>query len=283
MATGQGQYGGANTGAVYSGTIWGDCPVEALRDKDVQERSGFLWEKRFESIPITPPTTEGNWGDMAAFTDTGGTMTGDTTEVGGGVAIGSDGDNEGASMRTVIVPAKIILTGGDFWFEARILTSTITDTKHNIFLGLFENTAFSATVPIQATGAMADKNFVGFQRTETATKGAFMNATYKADGQTQVSAGADVVTLVAATYTNLGMKFTPKRQYGGNGTGAGYFTWYQDGVQVAKYLVTTTAGNPFPNDINLGFAFAVLNATATTPGTSTIKYVRMAQLLSPLP
>ena len=53
-------------------------------------------------------------------------------------------------------------------------------------------------------------------------------------------------------------------------------------MQVASYLVTSTAGNPFPNDIALGFAFAVLNATGTTPGTSTIKYVRMAQLLLPL-
>jgi len=274
---GTAQFGGTNTSAAFSGSIWADCPVEALRDG---QTPGFFWEKRFTTIPITPPTTEGNWGEMAAFSDTGGTMTADTTEVGGGVAIGSDGDNEGASMRTVVVPAKIILTGGDFWFEARVLTSTIADTKHNIFLGLFENVAFTATVPIQASGAMADKNFIGFQRTETALKGALMNATYKADGQTQVSAGADVVTLVAATYTNLGMKFVPKRNIG---KGAGYIYWYQDGVIVASYLVTSTAGNPFPNDINLGFAFAVLNATGTTPGTSTIKHVRMAQLLVAYP
>lgn len=276
---GVGNFGGSNSAAAYSGSIWGDCPVEELQYKKSTGPTGFIWERNFDTIPITPPTTEGNWGNMTAFTDTGGTMTGDTTEVGGGVAIGSDGDNEGASMRTVVAPAKIILTGGDFWFEARILTSTIADTKHNIFLGLFENTAFSATVPIQASGAMADKNFVGFQRTETALKGALMSAIYKTDGNTAGTI-ADVVTLVAATYTNLGMKFIPKRNIG---KGAGYFLWFQDGVQVASYLVTSTAGNPFPNDINLGFAFAVLNATATTPGTSTIKYVRMAQLLNPLP
>lgn len=280
---GVGEYGGANTSAGYSGSIWGDCPVEALRDGN-RDFPGFLYEKKFLSIPITPPTTEGNWGDMTAFTDTGGTMTADTTEVGGGVAIGSDGDNEGASMRTVIVPAKIILTGGDFWFEARVLTSTITDAKHNIFLGIFENTVFSATVPIQASGVMADKNFVGFQRPETAkagagTGGATLNAVYKTDGNT-LGTITDVGTLVAATYTNLGMRFVPKRQIG---KGAGYFYWYQDGAVVASYLVTTTAGNPFPNDINLGFAFAVLNATASTPGTSTIKNVRMAQLLNALP
>lgn len=275
---------GSNSSAAYSGSIWKDCPVEALRDKMQTGPAGFLWEKSFTSIPITPPTTEGNWGEMAAFSDTGGTMTADTTEVGGGVAIGSDGDNEGASMRTVIVPAKIILTGGDFWFEARILTSTITDAKHNIFLGLMENVALTATVPITAAGALADKNLVGFHRPETArtvagTGGAIMNAVYKSDGVTAVTVQTDAVALVAATYTNLGLRFVPKRNIG---KGAGYLYWYQDGAIVASKLIPSAAGTDFPNDINLGFVFAVLNATASTPGTSTIKHVRMAQLLTPL-
>ncbi len=275
-----GSFAGTNTSMAYSGSIWGDCPVEALRDKQATGPLGFIWEKTFSTIPITPPTTEGNWGDMAFFSDTGGFATGSTKEIGGGVTIGSNDDNEGASMRTVVAPCKMILTGGDFWFEARILSSVITDTTTDIFLGMFENVAFTATVPIQASGAMADKNFVGFQRTETSAKGAFMNCTYKTDGNTQVSAGADAVTLVADTYTNLGMKFIPKRNVG---KGPGYFLWFQDGVQIASYLVTTTAGNPFPNDINLGFAFAILNAAGSSPGSATIKHVRLAQLLTAMP
>lgn len=286
---GVGTYGGTNTAACWSGTIWGDCPEEALRERNSADRAGFLYEKHFTAIPGgSIPTTEGAFGDLALFSSTGGTAVGDTTEVGGGLKIGSDGDNEGVGIRTVIVPSLIALTAGDFWFEARMLTSTITDAKHNIFLGLFENVSLTATVPITAAGALSDNNMIGFQRPESArttagTGGAIMNAVYKADGQTAVNAQTDAVTLVAATYTNLGMKFVPKRQYGGNGVGAGYFTWYQDGVQVAKYLVTSTAGNPFPNDVNLGFCFAVLNATATTPGTSTIKSIRMAQLITALP
>lgn len=281
---GVGNFGGTNASAAYSGSIWGDCPVEELVSKKSTGPQGFLWEKNFTTIPITPPTTEGNWGDMAMFSDTGGTAAADTTEVGGGVAIGSDGDNEGCSMRTVIVPAKIILTGGDFWFEARILTSTITDAKHNIFLGLMENTPLTAVIPITAAGALADKNLVGFQRPETArtvagTGGAIMNAVYKVDGVTAVTVQSDAVALVAATYTNLGLRFVPKRNIG---RGVGYLYWYQDGVVVASKAIPTAAGTDFPNDINLGFVFAVVNATGTTPGTSTIKNVRMAQLLTPL-
>lgn len=284
---GVGQFGGSNTGAGYSGSIWGDCPVEELVRGLSTGPTGFLWEKRFDSFGPLTDGSEIAWNGMAAYASTGASAIslGDTTEVGGGMKLGSDGDNEGAAMRTFVAPAKIILTGGDFWFEARILTSTIADAKHNIFIGLMEDVAVSATVPIQASGAVADKNLVGFQRPETArtvagTGGAIMNATFKADGQTQVDAQTDAVTLVAGTYTNLGMKFVPKRNIG---KGAGYFYWYQDGAIVASKLITSTAGNPFPNDVNLGFVFAVLNATATTPGTSTIKYVRMAQLLNAMP
>lgn len=279
---GVGQYGGANTAAKYSGSIWGDCPIEAIRAGIVP---GFVQEIRFDRTNITPPTTEGNYNDFAFFSSTGGTATGDTTEVGGGLAIGSDGDNEGASLRTVVVPAKINLLNGDFWMEWRMLTSTVTDTKHNIVCGLFENVALTATVPITAAGALSDNNMVVFQRPESArtvagTGGAIMNAMYKTDGNAAVTAQTDACTLVAATYTNLGFKFVPKRRYG---KGAGAFYWYQDGLVVASYVVTSTAGNPFPNDVNLGFVFAVLNATGTTPGTSTIKNMRMAQLMGPLP
>jgi hypothetical protein len=269
---------GTNTGRSYSG-FWSDCPVEALRDGHVP---GLLFEHRFNYLPGgTVPTTEGAFGLFPVFSSTGGTLTEDTTEVGGGWAFGSDGDNEGASIRQGNGPAKLILTGGDFWFEACVLTSTITDTKHNLFVGLMENTALTAVIPITAAGALADKNLVGFHRPESArtvagTGGAIMNAVYKADGVTAVTVQTDACTLVAATYTNLGLKFVPRRQFG---KGAGYLTWYQDGVPVAYKLIPSAAGTDFPNDIGLGFVFNVTNATATTPGTSTIKHIRMAQLL----
>lgn len=271
---GTANFDGANASANYSGSIWGDCPISSLRDGQQSGPAGFLWEKRFGSIPITPPTTEGNYGDLAMFSSTGGTAVGDTTEVGGGLTIGSDGDNEGVGIRTVVCPFKIILTGGDLWFEARVLTSTITDTKHGIFLGLLENVALTATVPIAAAGTLSDNNLVGFHRLEG--DGDYFDAVYKADGVTQVTVQADAALIAASTYTNLGLKFVPTRNIK---KGAGYLYWYQDGVVVASKLIPSAAGTDFPNDVNLGFAFAVLNATATTPGTSTIKHVRIAQLI----
>lgn len=270
------QFGGTDTTRKYSGTIWADCPIEAIRAGLVE---GFVWEKEFLTIPLVTPTTEAQYDDdLVAFSSTGGTMAMDTGEVGGGWKGGSDGDDEGASIRQNGQPAKINLSNGDLWFEAIVKTSTIADTKHGFFVGLIESVTLSATVPIAADGTLADKNLVGFHRLEG--DGDKVDCVYKADGVSAVTVQADAGTLVADTYTKLGMKFVPKRNIG---NGIGYLTFYQDGVAIGSKQIPSAAGTDFPNDVFLGFVFAVLNATATTPGTSTIKKVRMAQLLGARP
>lgn len=264
---------GTNTSANYSPSIWNDCPVESLRDGQATGPGGFIWEHRFVNIPVTLPTTEGNWGELTAFSSTGGTAVPDDGEIGGGVALASDDDNEGVGMRSGGTPAKIILTGGDFWFEARVKSSTIADTKLGFFLGLTANVALTATSPIAANGTLADINLVGFHRLEG--DGDKVDAVYKASGVTQVTVQADAGTLVAATYTNLGMKFVAARNIG---RGVGYLYWFQDGVEIAAKLIPSAAGTDFPNNVNLGFVFAMLNAAAA-PGTASIKHVRMAQVI----
>lgn len=273
---GIGKFAGSNSSRVWSGTIWGDCPVEALRAGLVE---GFIREKQWLTIPLVTPTTEAQYDDdTVGFSSTGGTMAMDAGEIGGGWKGGSDGDNEGASIRQNGQPAKISLDNGDFWFEAMVKTSTIADTKHGFFLGLIDAATLTATVPIAADGTLADENLVGFHRLEG--DGDAVDCVYKADGVTAVTVQADAGTLVADTYTKLGMRFVPKRNIG---NGPGYLTFYQDGVAIGSKLIPSAAGTDFPNDVFMGFVFAVLNATGTTPGTSTIKKVRMAQLLNPLP
>jgi hypothetical protein len=263
-----------NTTAVtdqnWSPAIWGDCPVIGLKEGSV---NGIIFEDDFLSFPKTPATTEGNFGQYAQFSSTGGTITAGTGQ-GGEMAIGSDGDDEGASIRTVATPFKIIRTAGTLWFECRIKSSTITDTKHNILIGLMEDTALTATVPITAAGAIADKNLVGFRRTEAASGGALIDFVYKADGVTAVTQQAAIATLVADTYVKLGFKF---EVFGTKGSY--YLTSYVNNVaQTTAKQIPSAAGTDFPNDVGLGLFFAVLNATGTTPGTSTIDKWRCAQL-----
>lgn len=267
------RFAGADTSRKPSDTVWKQCPWDAIFNGKLD---GTIFYDDFASYPITPPTTEGNWGQYPAFTDTGGTMAPPSTiGIGGELAIGSDGDNEGASLRT-FPWLRISRTYGQFWFEARVKTSTIADTKHGIFLGLLENTALTATVPIAAAGTLADKNLVGFHRLEG--DGDYFDTVYKADGVTQVTVQADAALLVADTYTKLGMHYTPS----GDKDGQWVLSFYQDGTRLTtSKVIPSAAGTDFPNDISLGLVFAVLNATASSPGTSTIDWWRAAALSTP--
>jgi hypothetical protein len=258
--------GSADTRQRWSPTVWRNCPVNEFRTLG----NGIVFEDRFLSAPITPPTTEGNWGSYAAFSSTGGTINPYTAAAGGGVTLGSDGDNEGASIRTLCVPFRISRSHLDFAFECRLQSSTIDNTKHGFFVGLMQNVALTATVPIAAAGTLADTNLVGFHRLEG--DGDQIDCVYKADGVTQVTVQADALptALVADTPRKLGITFSPNDYY---------LRYFVDGIQVASYQVVAAAGTDFPNDISLGLVFAVLNATATTPGDTTLFQWRAAQRL----
>ncbi len=268
--------------------FWSDCPVEGIRDGIVNGMllfQDFLGFKTFSNVNAA----EAYAAELFNVFGDNGAVLSDSDVVGGAITIGSDGDNEGLVVRQSIQPFQIARSLKKFWFEARIKTSTITDAKHNIFLGLMDSTAVTATVPITAAGALADVNLVGFKRPESArstagTGGAIMNTVYKANGVTAVTVQNDAVTLVADTFTKLGMVFEPavdpQGSSVGDASGKYLLSFYQDGVRCStRYQIASADGTDFPNDVRMGFVFAVLNATASTPGTSTIDWVRIAQLI----
>lgn len=272
-----GNLGSAQTEANFSPGVWYDCPLQAILDGEL---AGVVDEFHFTKLPKTPATTEGNFGQFAQFSDNGGFIDAGST---GGWKFGSDGDNEGASIRSHSVPFKLNRTSKKLWFEARIKKSTISDTKHGVLLGLIEDVAFTSTVPITAAGAIADKNLVGFRIDEA--DGDNIDAVYKADGVTAVNVATDVVTggLVADTYLKLGMVYEPSvspfvQDPNNTGTAKYNLTYYVNGLLVGTKQIPSAAGTDFPNDVQLGFFFAVLNATGTSPGDSTIERYRIAQL-----
>lgn len=263
-----------------SPTIWADCPWEAIRTGFVP--GAYIWDD-FVSFNKTPATTEGNWAanqGYAQFASTTGTLTSGTGQ-GGEVVLGATEDDEGVGFRTLAVPFLLARTAKRFWFECRVKTSTVDNTKHDLFVGLLQNVALTATVPITATaGTLADTNFVGFHR--LGTDGDAIDTVFKADTQTQVTVGTDAVTIAADTYVKLGIKYDPARNpfvHDPTGTaGRGLVTFYANGVKLADhYQITTTAGNPFPNDIGLGLCIMLINATGTAEGTSTMDWWKAAQ------
>lgn len=251
-----------------SNSIWFDCPVLEII---AGVADGVILFDDFTNGPRVAAGAEASYagygGGYRGFADTGG-LVADGGEIGGTLILSSDGDNEGASFRTGCAPFQIARGQGKLWFEARVKTSDISDTKHGIFLGLMADNALTATVPITATGTIADVNIVGFHRLEG--DGDMFDTVYKADGVTQVTVQADATVIVADTYVKLGMVFDPKNNQ---------LSFYRNGLKLATtYTVVSAAGTDFPNDVRLGLVIAVLNATASTPGSTEIDWWRCAQL-----
>lgn len=264
------QYRGSQTGGLLdtnrtpSPSIWADCPASEINSGYTD---GVHLFDDFGNGPLVAAGAEADYGGYRGFADTGGSVA-DGAEWGGTLVLSSDGDNEGAGLRSGCAPFQIDRGQGKFWFEARVKTSTIADAKHGIFLGLTGAVAITATSPIAAAGTLADINFVGFHRLEG--DGDMFDTVYKADGVTQVTLQADAVTLVADTYVKLGMVFDPKTNV---------LTFYKNGVPLSTtYSVPAEDGTDFPNDVRLGILISVLNATASTPGSSEIDWWRAAQL-----
>jgi hypothetical protein len=251
---------------VFSPELWGDFPLdEILWDANI----GFGFHDDFTAFGTFAAGAVGHWsGPWNGFGSTGATIV-DADIVGGGITMGSDGDNEGASISTIAKPYQISADLGQLCFEARIQTSTIADTKHGIFVGLIDTAAMSATVPIAADGTLADENLVGFFRAEG--DGDKISFVYKANGVTAVTLIDALVVPVANTFLNLGFRFDP---HDGN-----KLKVFVDNVKHATTkVIPDDSGSDFPADVRMGMVAAVLNATASTPGTSTADSMGCYQL-----
>ena len=268
-------YGGApgvgDTTALPSQGLW--APVDAF------ERPG-MWFGEFEDFVTQPaseaalPTTEDPYHGYFAFSSTGGFVTTLDAE-GGHIKIGSDGDDEGASIRSGSAPYKIIRDAGELVYECRVKVSVLTADLFDFFAGLYESTAFSAAVPITATqGRMADDNLVGFLRDSTdATTSATANFICKADGNPSATTHTLIGTigasaLVADTWIKWGFTF--------NRGGDNLLRYYVNGFPLSATKDVPSTQTDVPSDTRLGWAFGVTNTAATTD-FPTVDWVRVAQ------
>ncbi len=263
-------YRGAARGPLGSGSIWGDLP----RDTGA---SGKGWHDftDFKELPAHTSTSGGSFTGMLgrwhAYLDQGATITNPTGgAVDAGIVVGSDGDNECA---TLITRGKAMMahTSPKLYFEGELETSTIADTKHGFFFGLTQWGLAATDVLLADDGTLADRNLFGFHRLEG--DGDKLDLVCKADGQTAQTLIADAITLVAATSIRVGFKLIPINPI------AKRIVVYADGVPLTSFVTTTVmAAATFPSDINMGFGLCVNNATGSTPGTTTFKWIRAAQL-----
>lgn len=256
-----------DTSAGPSPTIWGNCP--SPEELAMGPRTGFGFATRFEDSQFTVPTTEGAWSPLGkAFTSSGGVLS-IATANGGGVIMGSDDDNEAACIATKGLPFKILRTGTEFWFEARIQLSTVAITTIGFFIGLFEQQTLTVTQPMADAGTIADNNFVGFHHLEGTASS--LSSIYKANGVTQVTVGTapSYATPVAATSIKVGMHYDPISYD---------LKFYYNGVPTYTKNIPAAAGTDFPNDVQLGLFAGIKNAAGTSPGTALVQWIRAIQL-----
>lgn len=276
--------GSADTGRGPSDGIWADCPwLEMLRDPG----KGLTWYEEFMQFAPTASTSGGTVteknGGWSTFLSQNATIANISTptaiaQQGGQITLTSTGDNDGITLCSLTTPflltAGSTVPTGKLWFEARLKSSTITDTKHGIWFGLLESLTPTAILPIADAGTLADKNFIGFHRLEG--DGDQFDFVWKADGQTQQSLITDMISggLVADTYVKLGFVYDP------SAPNTKKIKVFINGVPQTTYGTNTqmTAAT-FPSDICLGPALCIKLATASTPGTTTFDWLRCGQLI----
>lgn len=273
-----------DTSSQWTAGVWDNMNIEAIRDG---LEDGIAQEWHFGTLKPSANinAAEAYWDQgLLVFGSNGASLTYSAgVGLANGIAAASDGDDEGVGIRGQRVPYRLSRADRAFAFEVVLQTSTIADTKHGFFVGLMDNTAATATSPIAAAGTLADVNFVGFHRLEG--DGDKLDLVYKANTVTQVSQMTDAITLVADTDVRLGMTYRPEADFENSRNYV--FRWWLNGKPIADTgtsagslgykVIPSSAGDDFPNDIALGFTFNLLNATATTPGNTTLRRCRIAQ------
>ncbi len=257
--------GSTDTSRKPSPDVWYDCP---LLEYFARIRGGTYFYDDFDTIGFTVPTTEGQIGPYyKAFTSTGGTIKPSVPVRGGVITLGSNDDNEAASVATCSPPFQMVNTDGAIWFEARWKVTSTAVTIMDAYVGLGELMTLTATVPITATaGTMADQNLMGFLRPGTSTTGdgSLLRFFYKANGVTAVTVGTKAAALVADTFIKTAFKYDPVTNL---------LTWYVDNVkQSSTYTMASAAGTDFPNDVLLGPIAATCNAAGSITDVMTLDW-----------
>lgn len=274
-----GQNRSEDTSRGHSPQLWKDCRiVEIQEDPSV----GFYVRDDFvrTALLATPTiTTEAYYNNgWKAFGSSGGTLLGGSIQGGNGLVATETDDNQGVNFATMALPFKISRTTGKFWWESRLKINNIVTLDTNWLAGVMDQQTLSVINPITAAGALADVNFVGFQKLEAQTT--TFNSTYKANGVTQVVVKSGVLAdcpttlaTVADTFIKVGMKYEPLP-----GTYAAYqMSWFVNGFRLPNRVTVAAAdGTDFPNDVNLGLVFAVLCGSAND-SILTVDWVEAAQ------
>ena len=196
-------------------------------------------------------------GPYAHLITTGGSiaLAADTATEKGVLALTTDatGANDEVVLKkggTLSAPFK--LADNDLAFECRLSVSATTAAKWSWGIGLGQADMITTDLMfVDTTGALADKNFLGFNKLLAETTA--IDGAYKADGQTYQNGATktkldSLHTAVVSTYVKLGFRYRshPKT-----------VEWYVNGavpggnISPARLTATEIDAATFPDDVFL--------------------------------
>lgn len=215
-----------------------------------------------------------------SYIDTGGTITQLADEIGGVLALTTDGTDEDEiwlSGGDGVGPLGFIsdTAGSDFLtvFEARYKISSITDSVMSSFVGLASPGLGAAETKVNATGVLkTDKAFLGF---DVLLDGDSIQFTYQAASQTVQQKIAGVHVPVADDFVKLGFIYDPRAK------ASQRIKVFVNNVEQNTYVTATDiAAATFPDAEALTFLAGFKNTTAAA-GELAIDWWAFAQLIDP--
>jgi|LSQX01.2.fsa_nt_gb hypothetical protein len=227
-------------------------------------RVGFEFFEDFLTLPLDDTTrnpANAKWvSDTAADSITLPKVVGGVVNV----ATGGTDNNEtyiqfGGAASITAAPFKITdASGKALWFEARV--RALEHADEGVFVGLAEEGAAVANFLTDNSGAVADKDFIGFNIL-TATPAAW-NTTWRKNGQAVVT-NANVVAN-ADDWHYFGFFFD----------GESTVTFYIDGV--AHATTATTSAATFPSGELMAPIIAIKTGEAVAKNVQ-VDYIRVVQ------
>ena len=211
-----------------------------------------------------------------SYIDGGGTITQLSDEVGGVVALTTDGTDEDEIWMSTGALGKISDTAGEACltvFEARYKVNTIADAAMSHFVGLAKPGLAAADTAVDTTGALkADSDFIGFR---TLLDGDSIDFIYQKGSATIQSKIAGVHVPVADDFVKLGFVYDP------DAPAAKKIKVFVNNAEQSTYVTAANiAAATFPDGVLLSMLAGYKNTTAVA-GELAMDWWAYAQVIKP--
>ncbi len=274
--------GSERTDRWFSPNIWGDCPIEAIKNGTV---IGRFFQDDFTGP--CPNTDAGLYEGAGESCGLGYLFYGDTdvlikaqAAVEEGVVQASTMDTtQDESVMSTGSPSFIVSdTASDakkLWFEARVKKSTIANQAQAMFIGLGWDHGSGVSVAktlclTDTAGALGAFSFIGFHVDQA--DGDAIDFTYKAEGQSAVVVKAGVEVPEATVFMKLGFVYDP------NAPAAKQIKIFVNNVEQTTYVTATQiAVATFPDAEPMAMVWCAKTGSGAT-GTAEMDWWRGAQL-----